>query len=65
MAASQAVPAVATFLKLAHVPFPMRKIRRGRMLVLWSDPHYCRTDGCDVAFGAEIGDDTMPLVQVI
>lgn len=65
VAASRAVPAVATFLKLAHVPFPMRESRGGRTLVLWSDPHYCRTDGCDVAFGAEIGDDNVPLVQVI
>ncbi len=65
VAASRAVPAVATFLNLAHLPFPTREIRGGRTLILWSDPHYCGTDGCNLAFGTELGDDNMPLVQVI
>jgi membrane-bound metal-dependent hydrolase YbcI (DUF457 family) len=63
--ASRGVPAVATFLGLAHLPFPMTETHGSRARVLWSEPHYCDADGCGLLFGAELNEHGVPIAQVI
>lgn len=63
--ASRTVPAVATFLELAHLPFPAIETRGGRVRVFWSEPHYCEAGGCGLVFGAELDDHGVPTEQVI
>ncbi len=38
---SRALPVVATFLGLAHLPFSQIETRAGHTFILWSDPRYC------------------------
>jgi len=63
--ASRGVPAVATFLGLADLPFPTAELAGSRPRVLWSEPHYCDADGCGLQFGAELNDHGVPIAQVI
>ena len=63
--ASRAVPAVATFLGLAHLPFPMTETHGNRARVLWSEPHFCDADGCGLLFGADLNEHDVPIAQVI
>ncbi len=65
IAASRRVPAVATFLGLANLPFPAVETHGGRARVWWSEPHYCDADGCGLLFGAELDEHDVPIAQVI
>jgi len=63
--ASRTVPAVNTFLGLAHLPFPEIETRAGRVRVFWSEPHYCEASGCGLVFGAELDEHGVPTGQLI
>jgi membrane-bound metal-dependent hydrolase YbcI (DUF457 family) len=62
---SRGVPAVATFLGLAHLPFAITETHGNRERVLWSEPHYCDADGCGLLFGADLNEHDVPIAQVI
>ena len=61
------VPVVATFLGVAHVPFPRVESVAGRRLLLWSDLRHCDARRCMQSFGTELGargDPTQQIIQV-
>jgi membrane-bound metal-dependent hydrolase YbcI (DUF457 family) len=65
IAASRRLPVVATFLRLAHLPFPQRVTRDSRTFILWSDPRFCDARRCYLSFGAELDAHDLPRDQVI
>jgi len=59
------VPAVTTFLGIAHVPFPRIEHVGGERLLLWSDLRDCDAARCYLSFGAELDPPGKATRQVI
>jgi len=62
---STRVPAVATFLGLADLPFMRIERDDTRTLVLWSDLRDCSATRCDLSFGAAVDPKGKPINEVI
>jgi membrane-bound metal-dependent hydrolase YbcI (DUF457 family) len=64
-ALASSVPAVATFLPLAQLPFVRLESDRGKRYIWWSDLRYCDATFCGLSFGAELDAEDRPIRQVI
>lgn len=65
VAAGVEVPAIATFLGLAHLPFPRLEDVEGRRALFWSDLRDCDVSRCVMSFGAEIDREGRAVGEII
>jgi hypothetical protein len=65
IAATREVSVVRNFLPLADIPFPRIQREGNGRAVFWSDARFCDRAGCSVSFGALIGPDSRPMLQII
>ena len=65
VAAGVEVPAIATFLGLAHLPFPRLEDVDGRRALFWSDLRDCDESRCVMSFGAEIDREGRAVSEII
>lgn len=65
LALASRIPAVATFLPLAKLPFARLEVDGGRRLLWWSDLRHCDATVCGLSFGAELNGHDQPIRQLI
>jgi membrane-bound metal-dependent hydrolase YbcI (DUF457 family) len=65
LALAPRIPAVATFLPLAQLPFVRLEVDGGRRILWWSDLRHCDATFCGLSFGAELDGHDNPTRQLI